>query len=268
MTESPLHTDNDFNAAPLIEVGINLSVVFNLSELPESLYSQINAVAKNLPKSKQLVLFAHAGNRFWRKLKSSQFVIRAGSNSNSAANSGPRGMIENSQHPIDDYSIEQVSQHLERTYPNLNFQILYPSGQDFSQPIGLQQLGKLAGWHHDSPLKVGINQTWGTWFAYRVLLVCDGQFNPTETISSNPPCDSCSDQPCISQCPANAVSQTEFDLNRCSGYRASAQSLCDDRCIARMACPVAAQHQYPLEQIQYHYGRSIQIIHQMLETNS
>jgi epoxyqueuosine reductase len=254
--ETQLQQDNQFNATPLIEAGINLSTVFNLSDLPEALYLQVEAAANNLSKPKQLLLFAHAGNRFWRKLQSSRFEINSTSNSASTPASN--------QHPIDDYSIEKVTQHLKRFYPNLNFQILYPSGRDFNQPIGLQQFGELAGWHHNSPLKIGINQAWGTWFAYRVLLVCDGEFKPIERLRSKSPCNSCSDKPCISECPANAVSQTDFDLNCCSQYRASEQSHCRDRCVARLACPVAPEQRYPIEQIQYHYGRSMQIIQQML----
>jgi epoxyqueuosine reductase len=255
--ETKLQQDNSFIAAPLIDTGINLSAVFNLSDLPHALYTQVEAAAKKLPNSKQVMLFAHAGNRLWRKLQSSDFGFASVHNS--------ARPIDNTRHPIDGYSIEKVTEHLKQYYPSLNFQILYPSAQDFNQPIGLQQFGELAGWHHNSPLKVGINQTWGTWFAYRVLLVCDGQFKPTEKLQSKSPCVSCSDKPCISECPAKALSQTAFDLNRCSQYRASEQSQCRDRCVARLACPVSIEHRYPIEQIQYHYGRTMQIIQQMFD---
>jgi epoxyqueuosine reductase len=30
--------------------------------------------------------------------------------------------------------------------------------------------------------------------------------------------------------------------------------------LARLACPIAPEHQYDLEQVQYHYGRSLQMI--------
>jgi epoxyqueuosine reductase len=267
-TENKLQTEGDFNAAPLVDAGINLSAVFNLSELPPTLYSQIEAVANNSFKPRQLLLLAHAGNRFWRKLALSEFSLSAGSSSDPVKTNQSKqniNTISEVDHPIDEYSIQQVSQHLQRSYPSLNFQILYPSSSDFAKPIGLQQFGKLAGWHYDSPLKIGINQIWGTWFAYRVLLLCDGQFTPTEKLQSKPPCTSCSDKPCISECPANAVTQTDFDLNCCSQYRASEQSRCSDRCVARLACPVATEHRYPIDQIQYHYGRSMQIIRQMFQ---
>lgn len=262
-----MQIDNHFNAAPLLDAGINLSAVFNLSELPESLYTQIQAATSTLSKPKQLLLFAHAGNRFWRKLELSEFSITAATGLGSVSGSDYSKNASKTGHPIDEYSTQQVIQHLQRYYPSLGFQILYPSGLDVDQPIGLQQFGELAGWHHDSPLKVGINQAWGTWFAYRVLLVCDGQFKPTEKLKSKSPCTNCSAKPCVSRCPADAVNQHHFELNRCSQYRASKQSLCRHRCVARLACPVATEHRYPPEQIQYHYGRSMQIIYQMLQKN-
>ena len=80
-TENKLQTEGDFNAAPLVDAGINLSVVFNLSELPPTLYSQIEAVANNSFEPRQLLLVAHAGNRFWRKLALSEFSLSAGSSS-------------------------------------------------------------------------------------------------------------------------------------------------------------------------------------------
>ena len=36
---------------------------------------------------------------------------------------------------------------------------------------GLQQLGALVGWHQASRLMIGIDPEWGTWFAYRALVV-------------------------------------------------------------------------------------------------
>ncbi len=237
-----------FNTSTLQAAGLKLSAVFDLDSLPKPLSAQIQALVPKHKQYRQAILIAHAGNKFWQQIKNS-----AGSNDYSQP-------LDELQHPIDDYSINLVKAHFKTFYPSVDYQIVYPNSADFDQPVGLQQFGQLAGWHHGSPLKVGINAQWGTWFAYRLLLLSDTDFIPTEVSQSQSPCLSCADKPCISRCPADAVSVNKFNLQACVTYRQSKNSMCQDRCVARMACPVAQQHQYSLEQIQYHYGRSMQVI--------
>ena len=49
-------------------------------------------------------------------------------------------------------------------------------------------------------LQVGINQDWGSWFAYRVALLADtatGHQKPGTVLS----CQGCAGKPCIMACP-------------------------------------------------------------------
>jgi ferredoxin len=171
-----------------------------------------------------------------------------------------------------------------------DYKIVYPKHQPPFFHLNLQSFGELAGWHHSSPFKVGINTDVGSWFAYRLLILANTEFKPSSKVNSQSPCVSCpsshhdqvldlqtdlTDQsnsnsqldsypqsvqqtkPCVKQCPVNALTdQGDYDWKLCFNYRKQKHSLCQDRCLARMACPVAQQHAYTLEQIQYHYNLS------------
>jgi len=107
-----------------------------------------------------------------------------------------------------------------------------------------------------------INHRYGLWFAYRavVALQCDVAFSPAgkkldATIES--PCVSCSGKPCLSACPAAALStHSSPDLGACVDHRLSEQSDCASTCLARLACPLT-QWRYADEQIVYFYQRSL-----------
>ena len=73
-------------------------------------------------------------------------------------------------------------------------------------------------------------------------------------------CNQCSDAPCITICPADALSGHDASLKACLDYRLTSDSRCKDRCFSRLACPVAAEHKYSMAQLNYHYLRSMQTI--------
>ena len=71
---------------------------------------------------------------------------------------------------IDSFSIDVVKSYFEQELSNCNYHLLYPSPV---RNIPLQALGKLAGWHHASPFRIGINANYGSWYAYRVVILAD-----------------------------------------------------------------------------------------------
>jgi len=109
--------------------------------------------------------------------------------------------------------------------------IVYPA----ETSAGLQALGKLAGWHHDSPFRVGINATWGSWYAYRVVALTDSDFIPTPPQTSVAPCSACPDKPCVTACPAEALNSGTFDLQECIAYRRAPWARCQTTRLARRA---------------------------------
>lgn len=222
-----------FDQSKFDKAGLNLHAIFDISTLPNSTYKELQELYPDLSDYNQLILLAHGGRHLWEKIQ----------------------LNADSTNPVDDYSIKVVNKFFDKDLGNIKFKLIYPS----QAPVGLQSLGELAGWHHSSPFRVGINKQWGSWFAYRVAMLADSHFQTTSKVEDDSPCSSCKGRPCISACPAEAL-ESEFSLDKCLSYRKSEDSLCKDRCLARMTCPVAKEHQYELEQIQYHYGISMKMI--------
>jgi ferredoxin-like protein FixX len=158
--------------------------------------------------------------------------------------------------------VRAVRHWLARVLPGRAAGVLYPLS---SSPVPLVALGTLAGWHHGSPFRVGINAAFGSWFAYRALVLADSDFAVTAPLTAPSPCDSCADKPCITACPAGAVGTDTFEAPACFGHRLQAGSDCAARCRARAACPVASEHRYSEAQTAYHYGRSLESLRRYAE---
>jgi hypothetical protein len=222
---SPL--DADF----LNERGLNRQFVFDLAALPADIAGQL------APQSgdRQLILLGHGGRRLWECVKAAGLT---------------------GEHPIDDYSIRIVERWFAEQLPGHRYRILFPG----HRPIGLQALGKLAGWHHPSPIMVGVDHEWGSWYAYRAALIADTDFAPSQVEKGRSPCPTCTAQPCVAACPADALNGGQFDLERCSRYRLQPESRCAHGCLARQACPVGSQHRYEDAQIMHSYSRSLAVI--------
>lgn len=245
-----------FEAKQLSLVGLNLQAVINIKSLSQKIKNQLSSHIKNPLKFNhytQLILIGHGGKLFWEQLKCWQ-------KTNSQ-------LVKN---PIDQFSNQQVQTYFEQQFSNEEFELIFPYShfsvnnrpkQLNENTIGLQTLGEMVGWHHSSPFKVGINNQWGSWFAYRAVVLVKSRFIK-EDVASNEmsPCVSCTAKPCVSACPANALAANEYDFNACIQYRKQDSSQCKDRCIARMACPVSQAHQYSLEQINYHYSLTMNAI--------
>ena len=215
--------------------GLNLQAVFNLRQLPAELLSSCQATQNDLESFKQLIVFAHGGTTLWQALKSS---------------------AAHTSDPVDEFSIRTVKQYFNENHKNCHYKLLYPADCN----LNLQKLGELAGWHHPSPFLVGINQDWGTWFAYRVVVLADTELQPSIRLQQKSPCLSCIDKPCITHCAAKAMTNETFELQKCVSYRKQATSKCKDKCISRITCPVGQVHRYSKEQINYHYSVSMKAI--------
>lgn len=211
--------------------GLNRQHVFDLDRLPPDIAERL-AIA---PGERQLILIGHAGRRLWECVQAS----------------GIGG-----ENPIDDYSTRTVRQWFAEHQPGQRYRLLFPG----EQPIGLQALGALAGWHHPSPIMVGVDRQWGSWYAYRAVVIADTNFQPSVAQTGRSPCPDCQARPCIPACPAGALRDGRFDLDTCSRFRLQADSPCSDGCLARQACPVGSEHRYDPAQIRHSYTRSLAVI--------
>lgn len=226
-----------FDPSLFDRVGLNRHAVFDLDALPADLGASVRAACADPQRYRQLILLGHAGRQLWESVKASDV---------------------DAQHPIDDFTVRTVHAWFAQYQAQSAYEILYPGAAS----IGLQRLGQLAGWHHATPFMVGIDEKWGTWYAYRAVIVADTAFAPTRVISSTHPCARCSDKPCIAHCPASALDGGQFSLDKCIGYRKQADSRCKETCLARMSCPVGSMHRYDDEQIRHTYSLSMRAIEQ------
>jgi hypothetical protein len=216
----------DDGLAYLAEQGLNLVAVLDCSALPES-------ITAPLAHAQRLVLIGSGGRRLWQAL--SAYGLHTAD-------------------PIDHFSRLHIERFVREYLGAPPYRLLYPG----DYPIPLQQLGTLAGWQQPSPLGIGIHPEYGLWFAYRAAFLTTLELPLRSAPPAPSPCATCSAKPCVSACPASAVSAAAaFDLAACIEFCLSAQSPCQSQCLARLACPVAAEQRYSAEQLRYHYGRSL-----------
>lgn len=226
-------TTADFSA--LDAAGLNLQAVFSLDRLPDKLRAEIRRRFDPAEEFRQLILIGHGGKRMW------EMVMRW---------VAAEGIVTND--PIDEFSKARMHDFL-AAYQH---RLIYPS----TDSIGLQALGKLAGWHHASPFMVGINARWGSWYAYRALALADSDFPLTVPQDQPSPCITCDGKPCLAACPAGAVTAEAFSLGKCIAWRRQSQSPCRETCLSRLACPIAREHRYTPEQIRHTYAISLRMI--------
>lgn len=217
----------------LAEAGLNLFAVLDCAALPAGVATTMTTAGIPLADYSRLVLTGHGGRRLWQKLNESDWQTTE---------------------PIDHYSIAVTQAYIDRYLDGAPALLIYPA--EYLLP--LQQLGELAGLSHPSPLGIGINAEYGLWFAYRTAFLTNYQLPVNQSPVTQSPCSTCAGKPCIHTCPAGAVSDPgRFRIHPCATFRLSRDSTCADRCLARLACPIAPQHRYTLEQIQYHYRYSL-----------
>lgn len=225
-----------FESDYLTQHGLNLHAVLDIKSLPQEIRKKLKENYSDLAKFSQLILIGNGGQLFWSSLKKTG---------------------QTSKEPVDDFTVSLVNDWLKSLTPKITGKIIYPPACE----LDLQKLGQLAGWHHRSPFMVGINNEWGTWFAYRAVILTDSEFELTcNDGQKSSPCKTCADKPCVTHCPGKAVAEDSFSLNNCTSYRQQKNSSCQTTCQSRISCPVAIEHQYTEEQIHYHYSRSLQAI--------
>lgn len=218
--------------------GLNLLAVFPITTLPAKAGGTLQDAEYELERYRQVLLVGHGGKTLWRQM---QAAGRA------------------SADPVDRYTLATVTRLLDEAMQGRRYDVVYPG----SVPVNLQHFGALAGWHHPSPFWVGINGRFGSWFAYRALILADSDFAITQPWQEPSPCVGCDTKPCLTACPASALVTGTLDLPRCIDYRQQADSVCRHQCVARNACPVGVEHRYDSEQMQHHYAASLAFIEAM-----
>ena len=223
--------------------GLNLFAVLACTDLPTAVTTIMHSSNIPLANYTRLVLTGHGGKTLWSQLQQTDISIAD---------------------PVDTYSLNLTQQFIDGYLDGAASLIVYPS--DNLVPLG--QLGELTGWSHPSPLGQGINAEYGVWFAYRTAFLTTAVLPIMTSPLTDSPCTSCIDQPCLTACPVGATEENgRFAITLCTQHRLQSNSPCADRCLARMACPIAPEHRYTLPQIQYHYWDSLKTLKKYYKTD-
>ncbi len=215
-------------------MGFNLHASFEIERLPPPLHEELTRREPKSTAFRYLLLVSDGGSSLWRNMMQQ------------------RGSEPQERDPVDTFTRRCLQSLLGN-----DAAIIYP-GNHF---IPLQGLGSLAGWHHTSPLGLGIHPEFGLWYAYRAVILSNEALTPlTDAPGGESPCADCDDRPCIAACPASAALESGFNVRACSSFRLPGDSPCESTCLARQACPVDAEHRYGVDQMTYHCQASVAAI--------
>lgn len=137
----------------------------------------------------------------------------------------------------------------------------FPSDPPY-QPF--QQWAMRAEGLRASPLGILIDPVYGLWHGFRAALA----FATWEGAASAwpqqlHPCENCIEKPCLTRCPADAVSIDRFDVPACRSHLstdAGAAGCMQSGCVARLACPVGAGYAYGHDQARFHMRALMRLI--------
>jgi epoxyqueuosine reductase len=215
------------------ERGLTLQAVMAVSALPADV---LCGLTPEQQRYAQLVLLGHVGGAVWPQVLSE---------------------APDSAHPIDAAVQRWVARGMGAHAPGVAWECVYPG----DTALSLIRLGECAGWHHPSPFWQGVDAEWGSWFAYRAVLLANTDWPLTPRRELRSPCLDCVGKPCVAACPAQALGVDQaLGLRRCREHRLQTASSCEERCLARLACPVGTEHRYSADQLQHHYRHSLAAI--------
>lgn len=223
----------------LFEQGLNLFSALGSAGLPKAFHVAMQQAHIDMDRYPTLILIGHGGNAMWRQARAQDRLQGAD--------------------PIDSFSLFYVTRFINEYMDGCPHVVLYPG----PIPIPLQQLGALAGWHHASPLGVGVNEQYGLWFGYRAAVLVQTKLAVDVAVRGDSPCVRCKDKPCVHTCPASALSTTNSpNVGVCVDFRLEHNSPCANQCLARSVCPAGEQYRYSDDQMRYFYRRSLASIRQ------
>ena len=148
--------------------------------------------------------------------------------------------------PLDRWSartITKLAQHV-------GGQALFPFGGSPYQPFIAWALRSGRAW--TSPVGLLVHDSAGLFVSYRGALALP--YRVALPPSGPRPCDGCKDQPCRTACPAGAMTDAGYDLDRCHAYLGTrpGQDCRTLGCGVRLSCPVSATYGRLAEQSAFH----------------
>lgn len=169
--------------------------------------------------------------------------------------SGWRGhQPETLPQPLDTWSREVISTAAQL----VGARVAMPNDRPF---LPFQQWAKRAEGLKPSPLGILMHPRYGLWHAWRGALLF-GEAMPAQALHELNQaardtihlCDLCVGKPCLNACPVSAFSAAGFAYQACVAHvRERDGATCrNGGCLARNACPEAAEWRYPAEVQAFH----------------
>lgn len=129
--------------------------------------------------------------------------------------------LDASTDPIDRYTKTKILDFAENILED-EIEILFPNS---GYTLPLQKIGRALNLCTQSPIGVDINSEFGLWFAFRGVFLTSKDLPSIVQEKTSSPCELCLEKPCL----------VTSDIAR-----------------ARLLCPVKKEHQYLLQQINFH----------------
>ncbi len=154
--------------------------------------------------------------------------------------------LDGQPHPVDRWSARVIGAWAE----DIGATPLFPFGGPPYQPFFTWALR--TGRVHASPIMLLVHDEAGLFVSFRGALALPVRIN----IPAPPrnPCESCTDKPCLTACPVNALQPADYDVPACKMHITSVDSAdcMGQGCAARRVCPVSQNFGRLAEQSAYH----------------
>jgi hypothetical protein len=127
---------------------------------------------------------------------------------------------------------------------------LFPFGGAPYQPFFRWALASGHAWQ--SPVSLLVHAQAGLMVSYRGALAFSERLELPPTPLK--PCDSCTDQPCLTACPSGALTSAGYDVPKCHAFLDSIEGHAHLKsgCNVRRACPLSQSYGRVEEQSAYH----------------
>lgn len=105
---------------------------------------------------------------------------------------------------------------------------------------------------HASPVRLLVHADQGLWVSFRGALALRDRLDLPPPAPG--PCDGCADRPCLTACPAGALTGAGYDVPACHAWldTPGGAPCLTLGCRVRAACPASARHARMPEQSAYH----------------
>ena len=147
--------------------------------------------------------------------------------------------------PVDRWSRRVIG----RMACDLGAKALFPFGGPPYHPFYQWALRSGRVW--DSPVRLLVHETQGLFVSFRGALALKEEVELAPVAAK--PCDTCA-APCLTACPAGALTGAGYDVPRCHDFLDSeaGQDCMTNGCAVRRACPVSQAYARVPEQSAYH----------------